>query len=155
MIGRTAIRQQAQALVHTRLQRFWARAQRLQPIPHPITEHPPSPITPVPVHTGPMVPVSTIILPMVRLLQPIDVRDTRELVSSAVQWFYERHRCLPTTAHLNPLRCLAIASQAFFPIDCEPIGGYTIEIQQAAHLGCDEVWLSCGWGMIEDLYLCV
>lgn len=114
-----------------------------------------SPITPISGanETGPMLHGETAIIPMTRLLPPINLRDTRELVSAAVRWFHQQHGFLPTTALLNPLRCLAL-SQSFFAIDCEEIGGYTIEIQQAAHLECDEVWLSC-LGLVEDRYLCI
>ncbi|MGH2482491.1 MAG: hypothetical protein ACRDHW_22830, partial [Ktedonobacteraceae bacterium] len=116
------------------------------------------PVTPIPspaFETGPItLPTDTVIIPMIALLPVLTIRDTRELVSAAVLWFYERHRFLPTVVFLNPLRCLAISSHAFFPIECEEIGGYTVEIQQAACLGCDVVWLSYE-GIVEDSYLCV
>ena len=106
-----------------------------QPAPNPLTPLP----LPSPKETGP-IPILTQVIPIVKLLPPIDVRDTRELVSSAVRWFWERHGCLPSVVALNPLRCLAI-SQNYFPIDCEDLGGYTVEIRQEAHLACEEVWL--------------
>ena len=96
-------------------------------------------------------------LPVVKLLPPPDIRDTRELVSSAVRWFFERHRYLPETAVLNPLRCLAICEQRFFAIDCEEMGGYTIQIEQSARVPCDGVRLrghKIPWKeMQEDYYL--
>lgn len=107
--------------------------QRLRPVS--------APVTPLPPTRGSTEPITklTDMLPIVRLLEPVSVRDTRELVSSAVQWFYEKYGVLPTTILLNPLRCLSIPSQAFFAVDCEDLGSYTVEVQASPHLGCDVV----------------
>lgn len=99
--------------------------------------NPSTPLPPSPRDTGPIV-LPTRIIPIVKLL-PIDVRDTRELVSSAVRWFFDRHGQLPTTIGLNPLRCLAICSRDYFPVECDDIGCYTVRIEQNATLACDVV----------------
>lgn len=117
------------------------RTQQLQPLPRNA-------------ETGPITPLrETAIIPATKLFLP-QVRETRELVSSAIHWFYQRHGCLPNAVALNPLRCLAISeSRDFFSVSCDDIGCYTVEVCQAASLSVDTIWLVANWAGIEDLYL--
>lgn len=156
------IRMQARQQVPAWLQEL--RTERLAEKPRiAVTTAAPNPATPRPAVAGDTGPISmrTEILPIVRLLEPVDVRDTRELVSSAVKWFHGKHGCLPTAVRLNPLRCLTIVNQRFFPLDdaCADLGCYTMEVLADSHLPCDVVWfqrediIGIPWGTGEDSYL--
>lgn len=136
------------------------RTQRLKPL---TTAAVAAPATPIPVSpdTGEMERIrETVMIPAVRLLKPvIDVRDTRELVSSAVKRFWEKHHCLPSVIALNPMRCLTIVAPDYFPLDdeCAALGCYAVSVISAPQIGCDTVllWGTCyiNWGGIGDYYL--
>lgn len=91
--------------------------------------------------TGP-VHTSTVMLSAASLLAPaISVRDTHELISAAVRWFYDQYHWLPQVAELYPLRAVAVA--ALFALDdaCAAIGCYTIEVRPGHGVPCDGVRL--------------
>lgn len=83
-------------------------------------------------------PTSTVMIPMVQLLQ-VEVRPTAELVNQAVRLFYERfHKLLPNAVRVGPLRYLA-KTQDFYPVLCEDLGCFTVELQYDRWLKGDSI----------------
>jgi len=128
-------------------------SQRLQPLASIATIA--SPTTPLP-NTGDIPRLrETAMISAVKLLR-VDVRATRELVSSAVQWFFQNHGCLPDVVMVNPIRYLALEKPDVFPVDCEDLGCYTVAIESDARLSSDVIelrGLRGLWEEIQDVYL--
>jgi hypothetical protein len=128
-------------------------SQRLQPLVRVSTIV--APTTPLP-NTGDIPRLrETAMISVVKLLR-VDVRATKELVSSAVRWFYNKYGCLPDVVRVNPMRYLTITQADLFAVDCEDLGCYTVAIESDAHLNSDVVQLRglCQfWEKIEDSYL--
>jgi hypothetical protein len=132
-----------------------AHTQRLQPLAEVETREfkvtSSLPVTPFPAtatpETGPIARRDTMMISAVTLLQPVDVRETRALVSEAVKWFLGKYGCLPTNIRLNPLRCLGIANQHFFALNDEvaALGCYTVDVLADPHVACDQVGVSVTW----------
>lgn len=97
----------------------------------------------------------TAIIPRIKL---IDVRDTRELVETAIEWFYENQGCIATVVALDPIRLLGIApaKRNSFLVNCWGIGCYAVQVIEGRQSMTDLVWLrgvdTCG-GMAENFYL--
>lgn len=120
-------------------------SQRLRPLAAPVVVDPITPIPEVPPRlpdTGAMERLrETAMVPIVKLLP---ASDSSELVSKAVRWFHKRRGCLPRTIRLNPLRCLAL-NQTYFPVECDDIGCYTVDVEALAELARDVVLLVADW----------
>lgn len=82
--------------------------------------------------TGAMRRLDTEMISAIKLL-PVDVRDTKELVSEAVCLFYRHYDFLPSRALVNPMRQLGIDNPTFFPLEecCADFGCYTISVCSA------------------------
>lgn len=83
----------------------------------------------------------TAMVPIVKLLP---ASDSSELVSKAVRWFRKRRGCLPRTIRLSALRCLAL-NQTYFPVECDDIGCYTVDVEALAELARDVVLCIADW----------
>src|SRR5437879_679674 len=147
-----------------------AHTQRLRPLTAPLAPAAGvAPATPLPESLPPRLPDTgameklreTAMVPIMKLLP---ASDSSELISKAVRWFRKRRGCLPRTIRLNPLRCLAL-NQTYFPVSCEDIGCYTVDVEALAELARDVVLLVADWyvwdkekgryvwGEVQDYYL--
>lgn len=139
--------------------------QRLQPLPPGPTHFP---------ETDGMKRLDTAMISAIKLL-PVEVRDTHDLISAGVRWFFREYGCLPTSVAVSPMRYLVIAKPDFFAIsgleDLGCYGGYTVSVvadqqltgdavrllHNLAHLSADVVrWypdVVRWWMEVEDLYL--
>lgn len=139
---------------------LWPESTQVE-VAEPTTPIPEPPVSQTLPETGAIPSLrETAMIPSIKLLQPIvDVRDTRELISSAVLTFWQKHRCLPSVVGINPIRNLTITDAAFFALDqrCVALGCYTVGVISVPQLGCDTILLwgrrYDGWGEIGDSYL--
>lgn len=96
-------------------------------------------------------PTSTVMIPTAQLLQ-VEVRPTEALISQAVRLFYERfHQLLPNVVRVGPLRYLA-KTQDFYPVLCEDLGCYTIELQYDQWLRGDAIQCVNDFIGVEEIF---